>query len=602
MNSSKHVMIDSDPTNGPAVEAADRIAPALRIWPAVILVVALWCLRIVPSLLADASMPVVMTMFMGPLVCAGLILLWWALLSRATWQERIGGLVGIVCIAGVTSQLVDRSLAGFGVLVHLAPWGVTAFAVGAILFGRVPSTRRTWLALAVAVIGFGYWDLVRTDEIRGDFASKHSWRWQPTAEQRFLARRAAGEADHGEPAGDDLEPAADWSAPEWPAFRGANRRGVQPGVALAANWIETPPTEVWRISVGPAWSSFSVAGSRLFTQEQRGEEEVVVCYDASTGRERWSHGSESRFWEVIAGAGPRATPTLADGRVFALGANGLLHCLDPIDGSVVWANDIAKDADRDPPTWGFASSPLVTAGAVIVHAGGEGDLGILAYDQESGERLWGAPAGDHSYSSPQLAEIDGKTCVLMLSNQGLAIVDPADGTLLGNHLWPNEYYRVVQPLVIDDNSVLLGTAMGGGTQRIALTWSADKFSTDETWTSRRMSPYYNDYVAHQGYLYGFDNNIFACIDLKDGARKWKRGRYGNGQVLLLPDADQLLVTSEDGELVLLEATPEGRHELAQLRVLEGRTWNHPVLVGARLFVRNAEQAACYEMPLEQGVE
>ena len=108
---------------------------------------------------------------------------------------------------------------------------------------------------------------------------------------------------------------------------------------------------------------------------------------------------------------------------------------------------------------------------------------------------------------------------------------------------------------------------------------------------------YNDYVAHKGYLYGFDNNIFACVDLENGERKWKRGRYGNGQVLLLPDGDQLLVISEDGEIVLLRATPEKLTELAKHRVLEGRTWNHPVLVGSRLYVRNGEEAACFEMPL-----
>ena len=267
--------------------------------------------------------------------------------------------------------------------------------------------------------------------------------------------------------------------------------------------------------------------------------------------------------------------------------------LAPMDFSIVSTRSRAKSsgskyAQREPPTWGFAASPLVTAGVVIVHAGGQGDKGMLAYDRESGELRWGAPTGDHSYSSPQFAEILGQACVLMLTNDGLTIVDPTDGAVVGEHAWKNEFYRVVQPLVVEERSVLLGTAMGGGTQRVELRQEGGKLLATELWTSRRMSPYYNDYVVYDGHLYGFDNNIFACVDLADGRRKWKRGRYGNGQVLLLPDEGQLLVISEDGELVLLSANPEKLTELTRFRVLEGRTWNHPVLVGKRLFVRNAD--------------
>ena len=577
------------------LESSLRRIRALRIWPAVVLVIALWGLRIVPGLYPEPSVPVIWIRFMGPLVCAGLILLWWLLLSRALWKERVLGLIGLAVIAGATTQLLDKSLRGFGVMIHVVPWGITAFAVALIVLGGILSTRRTWYALLVALIGFGYWDLVRTDEIRGDFQSVHNWRWQPTAEDRFLNSLAA----RGPHVGDTAAVSHSMDDPEWPAFRGPDRTGVQPGIVLATDWNSMPPNEIWRVRVGPGWSSFSVAGARLFTQEQRGEDEAIVCLDAATGSEVWAHTYASRFWEVVGGAGPRATPTLDDGRLFALGANGILHCLNPQNGDVFWQRDIREDAGRQPPTWGFASSPLVTHDAVIVHAGGEGDRGILAYDAVTGESRWGASAGDHSYSSPHLVEILGQTCVLMLSNVGLMIVDPADGAQLGEHAWHAEFYRVVQPLVFEDTSVLLGTAMGTGTQRVELRLEYDKFAATETWTSRRMNPYCNDYVAHNGYLYGFDNNIFACIDLTDGQRKWKRGRYGNGQVLLLPDAKQLLVISEDGELVLLSATPEKHTELTRFRVLEGRTWNHPVLIGDRLYVRNAEEAACFQMPLSQ---
>ena len=273
-----------------------------------------------------------------------------------------------------------------------------------------------------------------------------------------------------------------------------------------------------------------------------------------------------------------------------------MFCLDPLTGEEVWSSDLRKDAARQPPTWGFSSSPLVVDDVIIVHAGGTDDKGVLAYDQESGEFRWGAPAGDHSYSSPQLSEIGGTASVLMLTNQGLTLIDPADGALLGEVAWKFDGYRVVQPLLVGPSSVLLGTAMGTGTRRVELTREGDELVAEEAWTSQKMNPYYNDYVTHKGYLYGFDNNIFACVDLETGMRLWKKGRYGNGQVLLLPEADQLLVTTETGELVLLRADPEKLNELARLTVFQGKTWNHPVVVGNRVYLRNGDEAAAFEIP------
>ena len=262
--------------------------------------------------------------------------------------------------------------------------------------------------------------------------------------------------------------ALDLGVVEWPEFRGPHRNGTQPGIVLAEDWQVQPPQEIWRVPVGPAWSSFSVAGTRLFTQEQRGEAEVIVCYDADQGTEVWVHQDPSRFWEVIGGAGPRTTPTLNQGRLFALGAAGVLNCLDPLTGERIWQRDLNQDAGRQPPQWGYASSPLVVEDVVIVHAGGPEDKGVLAYDVASGELRWSCAAGDHSYSSPQLAELCGVVCALMLTNTGLTLIDPADGRLLGQHDWAFDGYRVVQPLVLGDSSVLLGSPMGTGTQRIEI--------------------------------------------------------------------------------------------------------------------------------------
>ena len=196
---------------------------------------------------------------------------------------------------------------------------------------------------------------------------------------------------------------------------------------IDTDWKAHPPKEIWRRSVGPGWSSFSVAGKSLFTQEQRGDVEVVACYDADTGAQRWTRESTARFWEAVAGAGPRATPTLKDGRLYAVGATGLVQCLNPANGEVIWQRDLAKDAERKPPMWGFSSSPLIVDDLVIVYAGGADDKGVFAYDIKSGEPRWSVPAGDHSYSTPHLATVDGRDVVLMLTNTGISAIDPATG-------------------------------------------------------------------------------------------------------------------------------------------------------------------------------
>ena len=576
--------------------------PALRIWPAILLIALMVVTRALPKILNLREPKVFTVSFLGPVVCGILLLLaWWAASSRASWKDRLNGVGGVIVLAVGAGYLVDRSMLPISFIMHVVPWGVAAFGIG-VMFGSLASFRRpVWIGLLASALVFGFWTSVRSNGVDGDFQVERSWRWEPTAEERFLedlASRATTQPTTEMAADADVSAVL---ASQWPGFRGPHRDNVVPSVVLATDWSSQPPRELWRHPIGPGWSSFAVAGNRLYTQEQRGEDEAVTCYDADTGDEIWAFEYPSRFWESIAGAGPRATPTLQNGMLFAMGAEGILVRLDPITGEEVWRRDIRTDADRKPPMWGFSSSPLVVDSCVMVHAGGDEGRGVLAYDVESGDLIWTAESGDHTYSSPQLAEFFGRTYALVVANDGLSALDPADGTVAWTHPWEYEGYRVVQPLVFDATSILIGTGMEDGTRRIDVTVNGDQCDTTERWTSRSMKPNYNDYVAHDGFLYGFDHNIFACVDLETGERQWKKGRYGNGQVLLLPDAGQLLVISEKGELVLLKTNPEKLEVLARHQVLDGKTWNHPVLVGDRVYVRNAEEAAAYQMPVSESV-
>ncbi len=419
---------------------------------------------------------------------------------------------------------------------------------------------------------------------------------------------------------------------DWPAFRGPQRDGAVRAATIDGNWNEAPPKQVWKRPVGLGWSSIVVVGERLFTHEQRGDQEAVVCYSAETGDEIWAHLDDARFEEAMGGAGPRATPTFANGRLFALGATGILNCLDAATGDVKWSRDIKDDGQHAIPTWGFCSSPLVVDGRVIVFSGGGGaDPGsgadrqrkagtaadtasatneqaaesppatnhdtLLAYRIDSGELSWRAAAGSHSYSSPQLVEFDGVPQVLFLDEVALGSFEISTGKRLWN--LPTNARRqgppAIQPHVINDSELLVSFTSDAGLMRVKVTHERDGWQAAVEWSSRDLKPLFSDFVRAGDVLYGFDGNIFCSVDASTGKRNWKKGRYGSGQVLLVADQPVLAVISESGEAVLVAADPEKHEELGRFQAIEGKTWNHPTIARGRLYVRNGQEMACYEL-------
>ncbi|MCU0709474.1 MAG: PQQ-like beta-propeller repeat protein, partial [Pirellula sp.] len=438
------------------------------------------------------------------------------------------------------------------------------------------------------------------DGVWGRFAFGLDWRWNPTAEQlamdeiRLAEKRAMSEKE-------DIDVVlAKLRNPEWPGFRGPDGNSRQTGLRFSDDWKSDPPKELWRNRVGPAWSSFAVAGDRIFTQEQREENEAVVCYDANTGQPIWDFTTPSRFFEALGGLGPRSTPTLVDGSIYALGAEGILVRLNALDGKLIWKADLKEASGRiEPPMWGFSCSPFVENGWVIVHAGGKGDKGIVAFDVADGQVAWSAPAGEMSYSSVQRVTLLGEPYLCLLSDLGAHLYDPATGKSVYDYKFEHGGYRALQAQVIDGNKMLIPAGMGTGTRLVEFSKNDQGLEAKEIWTSKDMKPDYNDLLIYDGNVYGFDNAIFACIGLEDGKRKWKGGRYEKGQAFLLADSGLILVVSEKGELVLLRANPDKHEELAKIQALNDKTWNHPVVVGNRLFLRNAEEIVCYELSAKE---
>ena len=578
-------------------------------------------------------------LFLGGLVGGVLIILWWLLFSRARWIDRlvVPPLMAIAVLA--TRPFLHESMAagGQGLLFFILSVPVMALALvaAAAAASRLSErARRVSIAAAILSAGGGF-ALVTIDGVSGEGAPDFRWRWSATDEERMLSQvrdeppppprvvaaqplttpppapmaQAAPAAPPAAPP--KTTPAADPVDPrpaDWPGFRGPNRDSTIKSVRIATDWATSPPAELWRRPIGPGWSSFAVGGEYIYTQEQRGEDEVVSCYRLSTGAPVWRHRDAARFYETIGGPGPRATPTIHQGRIYTHGATGIVNALDAATGARIWTRNSVTDTGAVDPGWGFTSSPLVFADTVIVAASGV----LVAYDIASGEPRWKGPQGGAGYSSPHLATLDHVPQLLLLRGSRTTSVNPADGTLLWEHRWlPSA--SIVQPAVIGDRDVLINSSdtMGGqGLRRLAIArgsagpstgagpsgaTSEGGWTVEERWTSRGLKPYYNDFVVHNGHAYGFDGSILACIDLETGERKWKGGRYGFGQMLLLANQDVLLVLSEDGDVALVRAAPDKFTEIARVKAIDGKTWNHPVLVGDVLLVRNGQEMAAFRL-------
>jgi outer membrane protein assembly factor BamB len=383
---------------------------------------------------------------------------------------------------------------------------------------------------------------------------------------------------------------------DFPQFRGPGRDGVLEGIRLSRDWNRSPPRLLWKIEIGAGWSGFAVAGDAVFTQEQRGEMEVVSSYALSTGEPRWTVAARERYETAIGGVGPRATPTVSGERVYAMGATGLLSSIERSTGRVLWQAQAIRENGGEVNEWGASSSPLVHGRLVIVSASGRDGRSMVAYDLETGKLAWAGGKDRSGYSSPVLAEICGAPQVLVLNHSSVASHSIADGSVLWRVPWPGGNPNVAQPLPLPGDRVLVSSGYGVGSALYRVERSGGGLSAKELWRSKSLKAKFANFVARGEHVYGLDDGILVCLDLSNGERKWKAGRYGHGQLLLVDDV--LLVTTESGDGVLVEASPDAHRELTRYPLLPGKLWNPPALAPPFLLVRNDEEAACYEVTIE----
>jgi outer membrane protein assembly factor BamB len=507
------------------------------------------------------------------------------------WFVVLGVGAAWVAVLGVLVYMFVGSLMSKGIVMALllgatlwVPWLAWMFC-----FPLPQQTRFGVLVMLAAVSAVFPWAL-RVEGLTGEARLNFAWRWAPTRDAQ-VEQPASLPA---EAVAIELKPGEH----DYPQYLGPQRSGVLPNARLARDWNGTPPRELWRKPVGAGWGAFAVVGDYAITQEQRGPQECVMCYRIADGAILWLHADELRFDSSMGGPGPRATPTVVDRKVYAVGGTGQLNCLDGSNGRKLWSVNILEDNDAANLAHGVCGSPLVLDNLVLVCPTGKNGKSLVAYDRATGKRVWQGGEHQASYGSPMLAVIENQRQILLYNSAGIAAHDPADGKVLWSFPWTNlENTNCSQPIPNAGQSgrVFVSTGYNKGSALFAVVRSTDGvWSALPVWESRALKTKFTTPVLRGGYVYGLDDGILACIDLETGKRMWREGRYQHGQVLLA--GDLLVVQAENGDVVLVEAVPDGHHEVGRIKALQGKTWNNPVLAGRFLLVRNDQEAACYELP------
>jgi len=511
---------------------------------------------------------------------------------RRGHRAWIPGIIWLLALGGLAALELQADMDR-----NVQVWGQSAVFVLALLLSLlwfIFLSRFSWrfrllAAGGLALIGIGLKLSLRVDgTIDGRGLPKLVWKWSA----RPLAVKASANPVPPEPAAATVIP-----MPDVPQFFGPRRDGIVTGAGLARDWAKSPPRELWRQPVGSGWASYAVVAGRAYTQEQRGEEEWVSCYEVLTGRLIWAHRRPTRFTQWQAGEGPHSTPTIDRGRVFAYGATGVLDCLDAITGAKVWSRDVLGENQLKNLEWGISASPLVFENLVVV-TGGQGDgPTVLAYDRVTGELRWRSGTDRASYSSPIVATLAGRPTIVAFNAATFSLHDPATGQEWLSQRWGSDKTpKAAQPVVLSGDRLFVSAGYGMGCELFHVTAGPNgQLAAESKWKNIRLKAQFNSVAQYDGFFYGLDDGFLACVEADTGVRRWKGGLYGSGQTLLVDDL--ILIQSERGDVALAAASPDAFRELGRITALSSKTWNHPTLAGRYLLVRNDREAVCYELPL-----
>ncbi len=382
------------------------------------------------------------------------------------------------------------------------------------------------------------------------------------------------------------------AAVDWPQWRGPNRDGNVKGVALPAAWPKSLK-EQWKVTVGVGHSSPLVADGKIFHHTRQGDEELLLCLDATTGKELWRSTGLAVAYQMNSaatghGKGPKSTPVMSGGKVYTLGITGVLSCHDARDGKVVWRKEFSKQYPVNSPLYGTAMSPIVDSGMLIAHVGGHDKGALTAFDAATGAVKWSYDADGPAYSSPIITTLAGLRQLVTFTQKELVGINPATGKLLWKLPAKTEYdTNCVTPLVYKD--MLIISREGQGIAALRITKQGADYAAQEVWRNADNEMYMNSPILEGNLLYGLSikkRGQFFCVDADTGKTVWQSpGRMGENAAMLNA-GKVLLFLNNDANLFVIKPGAAQYEILAQYTVATSPTWAHPVFMGNRILVKD----------------
>ena len=382
---------------------------------------------------------------------------------------------------------------------------------------------------------------------------------------------------------------------DWPQWRGPGRDAVSTETGLVRAWPESGPKIVWRAKAGAGYSGVSVADGRLFTMWDEGDKQFLVGLDAATGTELWRQPLGAAFSNPY-GDGPRSTPLVDEGLVYAIGTSGLLVAADRKTGVPKWQHDLVAEYAAALPPYGYSSSPLAVDGLVVVEAGGKGTA-FLAFEKKTGKLAWSTSDDRPAYSSPIAVTLGGVPQIVFWSANGLHAVAADRGAVLWSYPWEalcpvsGDPLNTTTPVFLPPDRVFIASSSGAASLRIARVDGV--FRVETLWKSELLRSDVNTPLALGDHLYGFDRGILTSIDTATGSVRWQTRGFERGSLIAADGT--LIVLGENGTLALVDATPEAFRQRASADVLKGRSWTAPSLAAGRLYLRNHEELVCIDL-------
>jgi len=385
----------------------------------------------------------------------------------------------------------------------------------------------------------------------------------------------------------------DWNN-EWHQWRGPNRDGVSLERGILKNWPEGGPKTLWRVSIGEGFSGITISQGRIYTMYAKGNDEFVVCRSATDGTAIWQFRSDDIFYDTQGGNGPRSTPTVDGDLVFALGAKGKLYAISSKDGKKIWEHDLKDEFKGYIPSQGISTSTIIEEDLLLVDVGGEPGYSIVAFNKKSGEVIWNSQTDRPGYSSPIAVTVNGMRQIIFFTGTAVVSVAPKDGKLYWRYPWKTDWFaNIATPIFIPNDKIFISSGYDKGSALLQINDNSGTETVKPIWLSKVMRNHFSSSILYEGYVYGFDEATFKCINVNTSEQKWAIRGFGKGSLIFADD--HLIVLSERGKLILVEAIPSEYREKASAQVLQGKCWTVPTLSSGKLYIRNQKELICLDL-------